>query len=113
MTVAVSVSTPDASPTAAPFRFSHKAGHDRATVTIVVSGTGPVYAYKVKRGGSAIINGVSVASLGAVCGLAVCGVDGPAAVTPRTFIVDIASAAFGADGDYPMNVYVYRAGAFE
>jgi hypothetical protein len=77
MTVAVTVSTPDASPTAAPFRFSRKAGHDRATVTIVVTGTGPVYAYKIKRGGSAIINGVSV------------------------------------DGDYPMNVYVYRAGAFE
>jgi hypothetical protein len=114
MTVAVSVSTPDAAPLTAPYRISNKAGHDAATVTIAVSGAGPVYAYKIKRGGSAIINGADVASLGAVCGLAVCGVDGPAAVTPRDFIEHITDADLGgADGDYPMHVYVYRAGAFE
>jgi hypothetical protein len=152
MTVAISVSTADAVPLVAPFKLSAKTGHDKASVTITVSPIGAVYAYKIKRGGTAITNGATVAAgaiagravagvdalaaagVGAVTGLAVAGVDRPAGLavgaitglvrtgmvrtadaTARAFAKSFATPAFGggADGDYPMRVYVYRAGVFE
>lgn len=116
MTVAVSVSTADGAPLVAPFKVSAIAGHDHATVTIDVTGAGPVRAYKIKRGGSAITNGVELADLGAITGLAVCGVAEPTAIpTPKTFIEDVAFADFGggADGAYPMNLYVYNGALYE
>ena len=116
MTVAVTVSTADAVPLVAPFKVSAVGGHDHATVTIAVTGTGPVYAYKLQRGGSAITNGVEVGTFGAVTGLAVTGVAYPAAVaTPHTFTDDVSFAEFGggADGAYTLNLYVYNGALFE
>ena len=115
MTVAVNVSTPDAAPVAAPFKLSRVAGHDHATVTITVTGSGPVHAYKLKRGGSAIVNGVEVGTLGAVCGLAVCGTVKPTAIpTPGTFTEDVTPADLpAADGNYALNLYVYNGALFE
>lgn len=116
MTVALSISTNDAVPTVSPYKVSSITSHDHATLTINVTGTGPVYAYRLKRGGSAITNGVTLADLGAITGLAVCGAAEPTAIaTPTAFIEDVAYVDFGggADGAYPFNLYVYRAGSFE
>lgn len=115
-TVVVSIATGDGVPLSPPFKVSAISGHDHATLTINVTGAGPVRAYKLKRGGSAITNGVQLATLGAICGMAVCGADEPTAIpTPAVFTEDVAFADFGggADGDYPMNLYVYNGALYE
>lgn len=117
MTVTIDeVSTGDTTPTTAPFKVSAVTGYTTATAKFTVGGTGPVRAYRMKRGGSAVINGVELARVGAVCNLTRCGDGtGPTAIaTPKQFTepVDVAELG-GVDGDVTVNLYVYRASTFE
>ena len=116
MTVTIdSIVTADANPSASPYKVSNISGHNQATVTFTVSGTGPIQAYKMRQGGSNVTAGAELATLGMVCGMARMGEKSVAMTTPKQFIEPILTTELGggADGAYPINLYVYRNGVFE
>lgn len=105
-----SVTTADAVPTAVPHRISNIAGKNTATVVFRVNGSGAVRAWFARLGGSGPNTGTRVGGEGAVCGMAVCGVDKPLARTLNVAIsepVTYPETGGGADGSRTLNVYGY------
>lgn len=114
MSVVVSVQTADAAPSAAPYRVSQRSGHTDATVTIDVTGPGPVKAYRMMRDSGSVLQGAELASLGGVCGISRCGTFKPnARPTPVRFVEPIAAAELGSEGAHQIGLYVYNGAAFE
>lgn len=114
MTVVVNITTADASPGQAPYKVSSKTGHQDATVTIDVTGAGPVRAYRMLRDSSAVIQGTELAAVGGICGISRCGTFKPTAIpTPARFVEPIAATELGAEGAHKIGLYVYNGGVFE
>lgn len=108
MTVVVSVQTADAAPDAAPYRVSQRPGHTDATVTIDVTGAGPVRAVRLLRDSPTVIQGVELASVGGICGISRCDTFRPTALaTPARLAEPIAAGELGSEGDHTIGLYVY------
>lgn len=114
MTVAVSVQTADAAPSAEPYRVSQRPGHTDATITIDVTGSGPVLALRMLRDSPTVIQGVELASAGGICGISRCGTFKPTALpTPARLVEPIVATELGTEGAHQIGLYVYNGNLFE
>lgn len=114
MSVAVSVQTADAAPDVAPYRVSTRPGHSDATVTIDVTGAGPVQAYRMLRDSGSVLQGSELASVGGVCGIPRCGTFKPTALpTPVRLVEPVAASELGSEGSHTIGLYVYNGALFE
>lgn len=106
----LSVTTGDAAPGDSPHKISAKPGKDVATVTFTL-GPGlhvPLAAWAIHLGGTSPVSGERIAHLGAICGLAVCGADVPAAIPPDTEVakaINYSDIDGGADGQRDLHIY--------
>lgn len=116
VTVTLTISTPDEAPTAAPYKVSRVTGSNTASVSFTVTGTGPVRAWRLKRGGVNVATGVDVRGKGGITGLSKCGATYSvltAFPTPKTISLTIDGSELPTEGANAMSLYVYNGSVFE
>lgn len=116
MAVALTITTEDATPTVAPYVVSHVATKTAATVQAIVTGVGPLKAYRLQLGGVNILTGTNLRGAGFICGATKCGHSYavPTQIpTPKTVTMALADTDLPSLGSNALSLFVYDAALFE